>query len=81
MRVIWFPIGQAWLSYLSKVLSHFPRKASLSTAVRSASSFETCLIMRRDDDSKLINEFARAFLRKYVQKLRCGRQMQLPLSA
>jgi len=45
------------------------------------SSFETCLIMRRDDDSKLVNEFARAFLRKYVRKLGPVRQMELPLSA
>lgn len=44
-------------------------------------SFETCLIMRRDDDSKLVNEFARAFLRKYVRKLGASRQMELPLSA
>jgi DNA-binding transcriptional LysR family regulator len=43
--------------------------------------FETCLIMRRDNDSKLVNEFARAFLRKYVRKLGPGRQMELPLSA
>jgi DNA-binding transcriptional LysR family regulator len=43
--------------------------------------FETCLIMRREDDSKLVNEFARAFLRKYVRKLGPGRQMELPLSA
>ena len=44
-------------------------------------SFETCLIMRRDDDSKLVNAYARTFLRKYVRKLGSGRQMELPLSA
>lgn len=44
-------------------------------------SFETSLIMRCDDDSKLVNEFARAFLRKYVRKLGASRQMELPLSA
>jgi LysR family transcriptional regulator, benzoate and cis,cis-muconate-responsive activator of ben and cat genes len=37
-----------------------------------ALSFETCLIMRRDDDSKLVNDFGRAFLRKYVRKLGPG---------
>jgi len=31
--------------------------------------------MRRDDDSKLVNQFARAFLRKYVRKLGSSRQM------
>jgi DNA-binding transcriptional LysR family regulator len=46
-----------------------------------ALSFETCLIMRRDDDSKLVNQFARAFLRKYVRKVGPGGQMELPLSA
>lgn len=44
-------------------------------------SFETSLIMRRDDDSKLVNDFARSFLRKHVRKLGSGRQMDLPLSA
>jgi DNA-binding transcriptional LysR family regulator len=43
--------------------------------------FETCLVMRRDDDSKLVNQYARAFLRKYVRKLGSGGQMDLPLSA
>lgn len=46
-----------------------------------ALSFETCLVMRRDDDSKLVNQYARAFLRKYVRKLGSSRQMDLPLSA
>ena len=47
----------------------------------SSLSFETSLIMRRDDDSKLVNDFARTFLRKYVRNFRPGRQMELPLSA
>jgi DNA-binding transcriptional LysR family regulator len=46
-----------------------------------ALSFETCLVMRRDDDSKLVNQYARAFLKKYVRKVVPGRQMELPLSA
>ncbi len=32
--------------------------------------FQTCLIMRKDDDSRLANEFARAFLRKYPYQRR-----------
>ena len=44
-------------------------------------SFDTCLIMRRDDDSRMVNEFARAFLRRHSRKLGSGRQMELPLSA
>jgi LysR family transcriptional regulator, benzoate and cis,cis-muconate-responsive activator of ben and cat genes len=46
-----------------------------------ALSFETCLVMRRDDDSKLVNQYARAFLKKYLRKAGPGRQMELPLSA
>jgi LysR substrate binding domain len=46
-----------------------------------ALSFATCLVMRRDDDSKLVNQYARAFLKKYVRKVVPGRQMELPLSA
>ncbi len=44
-------------------------------------TFETSLIMRRDEDSKVVNAFARTFLRKYVRKLGPERQMELPLSA
>lgn len=51
------------------------------TLCNPALSFETCLVMRRDDDSKLVNQYARAFLRKYVRKLGSSRQMYLPLSA
>jgi hypothetical protein len=51
------------------------------TLSNPALSFETCLVMRRDDDSKLVNQFARAFLRKYVRNPEPGRQMELPLSA
>jgi DNA-binding transcriptional LysR family regulator len=46
-----------------------------------ALSFETCLVMRRDDDSKLLNQYARAFLKKCSRKAGPGRQMELPLSA
>ena len=44
-------------------------------------TFETSLIMRCDEDSKLVNAFARTFLKKYVRKLGPERQMELPLSA
>ena len=32
--------------------------------------FETCLIMRADQDSRAVNEYARAFLKKYAPQLR-----------
>ncbi len=43
--------------------------------------FPTCLIMRSDDDSRLANEFARSFLRKYAPQHLPPKQMELPLSA
>ena len=44
-------------------------------------SFETCLIMRTDQDSRAINEYARQFLRKYAPQLVAAKQMDLPLPA
>ena len=42
-------------------------------------SFETCLTMRADQGSRAVNEYARAFLRKYARL--AARQMDLPLPA
>lgn len=44
-------------------------------------SFETCLIMRSDDDSRLANEFGRSFLRRYTPQRRPPKQMDFWLSA
>lgn len=44
-------------------------------------SFETCLIMRGDQDSRAVNEYARAFLKKYAPQLVAAKQMDLPLPA
>ena len=43
--------------------------------------FETCVIMRTDDDSRLANEFARSFLRRYEPQHLPPKQMELSLSA
>jgi len=43
--------------------------------------FPTCVIMRTDDDSRLANEFARSFLRKYSPQRLPPKQMELWLSA
>jgi DNA-binding transcriptional LysR family regulator len=43
--------------------------------------FETCVIMRKDDDSRLANEFVRSFLRKYHLHHPPPAQMELSLSA
>jgi DNA-binding transcriptional LysR family regulator len=43
--------------------------------------FNTCVIMRKDDDSRLANEFARTFLRRYAYQRRPPKPIELPLSA
>ncbi len=43
--------------------------------------FQTFVIMRTDDDSRLTNEFARSFLRKYAPQSLPPKQMELWLSA
>ena len=43
--------------------------------------FESCLVMRIDDDSRLANEFARSFLRKYAPRRLPPTQLTLPLPA
>jgi len=41
--------------------------------------FETSVIMRASDDSRLVNEFIRSFLRKHALHRRPPKQMELPL--
>ena len=43
--------------------------------------FQTCVIMRTDENSRLANEFARSFLRKYAPQRLPSKQMELWLSA
>ena len=43
--------------------------------------FETSVVMRKDDDSRLTNQFVRSFLRKFKLAPQTGSQMELPLSA
>ena len=43
--------------------------------------FETSVIMRASDDSRLVNEFVRSFLRKYAPQRLQPKQMELWLSA
>ena len=39
--------------------------------------FKTCVIMRKDDDSRLANEFARTFLRRYAYQRRPPQPIEL----
>ncbi len=43
--------------------------------------FRTCVIMRTNDDSRLANEFARSFLRRYAPQRLPPKSIELPLSA
>jgi hypothetical protein len=43
--------------------------------------FDTCLIIRADQNSKAVNEFGRAFLKKHPPQRLPPRQMDLPLPA
>jgi DNA-binding transcriptional LysR family regulator len=43
--------------------------------------FQTCVIMRSDDDSRLSNEFVRSFLRRFADQRRPPTPIELPLSA
>ena len=47
----------------------------------SALWFETCLIMRAEDSSRAVNEFARSFLRRFAPQVLPAKQMELPLPA
>jgi DNA-binding transcriptional LysR family regulator len=47
----------------------------------SSLSFETCVVIRGNDDSRLVNEFARSFLRKCAAQGPPAKQMELPLLA
>jgi len=43
--------------------------------------FETCVIMRADNDSRLVNEYVRVFLRKYAPQRLPPKQVKLSPSA
>ncbi len=43
--------------------------------------FQTCVIMRTDDDSRLANEFARSFLRRYAYQRRPPKPTEFSVSA
>ncbi len=43
--------------------------------------FRTCLVMRAEEHSRVVNEFARAFLRRYIPQSLGPKQMDLPLPA
>jgi LysR family transcriptional regulator, benzoate and cis,cis-muconate-responsive activator of ben and cat genes len=47
----------------------------------SSLCFQTCVIIRKDDDSRLANEFARSFLRRYTYQRRPPKPIELSTAA
>ena len=43
--------------------------------------FDTCLVMRADNDSRMTNEFARSFLRRFPALLTAPTQLELPTAS
>lgn len=46
----------------------------------SSLSFQTCVIMRSDDNSRLVNEFVRSFLSRFAYQRRPPKPVDLSLS-
>ena len=59
---------------LSAVVEPYPKASHLRECLRF-------LIMRTDQESRAVNEYARSFLRRYAPQLVAAKQMDLPLAA
>ncbi len=58
-----------------------PKNVVLKPFSDKSLRFETCVIMRKGDDSRLTNQFVRTLLRKFKLPPQAGGQMELSLSA
>jgi len=58
-----------------------PKNVVLKPFSDKSLRFETCVIMRKGDDSRLTNQFVRTLLRKFKPSPQAGGQMELSLSA
>jgi DNA-binding transcriptional LysR family regulator len=67
------------VAFLTKVPAFDDNAAGVVVRPLSDTSlrFTTCVIMRKDDDSRLANEFARSFLRKHAPQQLPPKQMEL----
>jgi DNA-binding transcriptional LysR family regulator len=61
-------------------LSFRPEGVVVKALSDTSLCFESCLIMRADDDSRLVNELARSFLRRFPSQRISPEQMELPFS-
>jgi hypothetical protein len=73
-------LGVAILTKVFRVGLH-PEGVVVRSLSESSLRLEACVIMRADDCSRLVNEFARSFLRKYAPQHLPPKQMELPLYA
>ena len=58
-----------------------PKNVVLKPFSDKSLRFETCVVMRKGDDSRLTNQFVRTLLRKLKLPPQDGSQMELSLSA
>lgn len=74
-------VGIALLPFPSA--SHFsaPRGVALRPIVDESLAFDTCLILRADNDGRMANEFARSFLRKLRSLPQAPEQLKLPIAS
>jgi DNA-binding transcriptional LysR family regulator len=74
--------GHVGIALLTKPMARGVRAEGVVVKPLSDKSlcFQTCVIMRANDDSQLANEFARSFLRKYAPRHLPPMQLELPLS-
>ncbi len=73
----------AGVAILTKPAAMGSNAASVVVKPLSSASlqFKTCVIMRAESESRLVNEFVRAFLRRYEAPRTQPTQMELPLCA
>ena len=65
----------------SKVVGCSAEDVVVKPLAETSLCFETCLIMRTNDDSRLANEFARSLIRRNGPQIVRQKQMELSLSA
>jgi DNA-binding transcriptional LysR family regulator len=74
-------VGVALLPFPSAPNLITPRGVVLRPLFDERLSFDTCLILRADNDSRMTNEFARTFLRKLRSFPQGPEQLKLPIAS
>ncbi len=74
-------VGIALLPFPSTPNLVVPRTVILKPIVDESLAFDTCMILRADNDARLVNEFARSFLRKLRSLPQGPEQLRLPIAS